>query len=185
MLILVGTAISIGLLYFLMGRTHGQTRREKLAIILANALRTMPHFGKKGLCDYCARPVSSNEGQVWWREEENEWHFGHPKCLEKSGWYAPARGLMGDRRQTHRTGLQEFIGTVVPKYELWWQEAATNAKSVRARPGKPFHGAPEAEFRRALKESRHSRPAKWRWITSFIQQNRNDGAQAVSIVQCS
>mgnify|MGYP001211226141 CR=1 FL=1 len=136
--ILGALVVAFGLLFFLMGQTIDQTRKEKLKIIFLNLKRIIisPIHCKllnrrKILCEICTKPVLLDEAQVWYKHEQNSenhpflhrpygFYLGHEKCLEKvHPTKEPGNGLINKPHPIHKFNIKQFYNTKLPELKNW------------------------------------------------------------------
>jgi hypothetical protein len=150
---------------FLLGQSPGQSRIEKLSILLRNFRRLIT--GDHGCrCDCCNKPVNDKTGEVRWREQApaekypylytpREWHVGHPACLDASGWYEPIQGVDGKEADTvKRASFAEFL-LQCPERDRWWngwRKDAASKPSARRRSADDLINPAEHEYRAGLRK---------------------------------
>ena len=164
-MILIAIGVAGYVLYFLLGQSPGQSRIEKLSILLRNFRRLIT--GDRGCrCDCCNKRVNDKTGEVRWREQApaekypylytpREWHVGHPACLDAAGWYEPIRGVDGKEADTiRRASFAEFL-LQRPEREKWWEGWRTDAASkpsARNRTRDDLINPAEHEYRAGAEE---------------------------------
>lgn len=118
------------LIYFLLGQSRDQSRREKIRLVFRSLWRIVrPRAWTAKLCDHCGRKLDSDDATVAWLKEPgskgyeylhppSDWHLGHAKCLDDSDWYRNANGKPYESKQ--QAPLITFWKTNRVEIEQWW-----------------------------------------------------------------
>jgi len=121
-------------IYYLLGQSYNQSRKEKIKIILKNIKRNLtPSFSAK--CEICSKSLKFDESYVFWSKEPNSEkhpylhtpyniHLGHKGCLESSGKYEQPKGRHQELEEIemHQKNVAEFLKQDVPAMKKWWSE---------------------------------------------------------------
>lgn len=133
LLILLAIVPSSIVIYYLLGQSYEQSRREKIMVICGNVKRNFISFSRNK-CFICSKPVREvSDAKVYWKQEKNsdshpflhtprDMHFGHEKCLESSGIYEDtSSGFSIGRDYFYRKDVVDFVENDVPVFEDWWK----------------------------------------------------------------
>lgn len=137
--LVIGLAVPLWVIYFLVGFTSTQTRREKLTIFFGNVNRlfvapVVAWIQNKPVCDICNQSLNADDGTVAYLWEENlpgyeylhgpyDFHFGHDKCLEQVERYDLSAPMYRDstRVKLHKLSIPDFFAQV-PRLRAWFTE---------------------------------------------------------------